>query len=95
VPDYEQCQFCERIFEVALGEGSLIDFDAARRATPLDQHIRREHSKVRLRKGSNYKWVDAAEMKRLAESWAEMRRAAASGTGASKGTRRQSVDNER
>ena len=89
MPDYEQCQFCERIFEVPVGaEGSLIELDSPRRATPLDQHIRTEHHKVRLRKGSNYKWVDAAEMKRLTESWAEMRRAVASGTGPTKAARK-------
>jgi hypothetical protein len=47
---------------------------------PLERHLREEHHKVRLRKGSNYKWVDEAEVKRLEESWAEMRRAVASGT---------------
>jgi hypothetical protein len=84
VPDYEQCPFCDRIFEVPLAGRSLIDLDTARPASSLDRHIRMDHDKVRLRKGSNYKWVDAGEMRRLAESWDEMRRATAAGTRVSK-----------
>jgi hypothetical protein len=90
MPDYEQCQFCERIFQVssATHESPTLLELAPVRISPLDRHIREDHHKVRLRKGSNYKWVDAAEVKRLAESWDEMRRAAKSGAAPAQSARK-------
>jgi hypothetical protein len=54
--DYEQCPFCERIFAAPT---RIYD------SGDLDRHIRTDHHKVKLRKGTNYKWVDAAEMEKL------------------------------
>ncbi|HEV2450219.1 MAG TPA: hypothetical protein VGU43_07440 [Thermoplasmata archaeon] len=56
MPDYEQCPFCESVFQI----------DGKPRNVPLEDHIRADHRKVKLRKGSNYRWVDAAEMERMA-----------------------------
>jgi hypothetical protein len=62
-PDYEQCPVCERVFVVEdlrlRSKGHSLD------PTELERHIREDHHMVKLRKGSNYKWVDAAEMARL------------------------------
>jgi hypothetical protein len=33
----------------------------------LEAHIRSDHHMVKVRKGSNYKWVDAAQMAELAD----------------------------
>jgi hypothetical protein len=60
MPDYEECPFCDLVIEIpskprsALGE--------SRHASMLEEHIRRHHHKVQVRKGSNYRWEDAAEM---------------------------------
>lgn len=62
-PDYEQCPVCDRVFEVEdlrlRAKGQELD------VTELEHHIRTDHRMVKLRKGSNYKWVDAAEMAKL------------------------------
>jgi hypothetical protein len=84
VLDYEQCQFSDRIIEVRPAEGSLIDLETMRRATPRDRHIRGEHPEVRLRKGSNYTRVDASEVKKLSGSWEKVWPVAATSTRASK-----------
>lgn len=67
-PDYEQCPICDRVYEV-----EEVRFRAKGREldpTDLEAHIRNDHHMVKLRKGSNYKWVDAAEMARLAREGA-------------------------
>lgn len=62
-PDYEQCPVCDRVFivEDLRFRPKGREFDP----TELESHIRNDHHMVKLRKGSNYKWVDAAEMARL------------------------------
>lgn len=75
MPNYVECPFCERIFE------DRYTTDDGRRSSPprasirepandrLSHHIEQDHHKVRVRKGSNYKWVDAREIQqRLEES---------------------------
>jgi hypothetical protein len=58
IPEYQECPFCDRIFE----ERGLIS--PVGTPTPLEAHIVRVHKKVRVRKGSNYKWLDQAEVKK-------------------------------
>jgi hypothetical protein len=55
--NYVECPFCDRIFEDRLVTGE----------PPLRRHIEQDHHKVRVRKGSNYRWVDATEVKRRLE----------------------------
>jgi hypothetical protein len=55
MPDYVECPFCDRIF-VAEAFHSLMH------GHPLEDHIRDDHDKVKLRKGSNYRWVDRKEV---------------------------------
>lgn len=59
--EFEQCPFCDKLFEVPLIRPlSLAD-------RPIDKHIKEVHNKVRVRKGSNYKWIDRSEaLKHLA-----------------------------
>lgn len=55
--DYVQCPFCDRVFPEP----------QARKAsgeTPLEEHTVRFHHKVRVRKGSNYRWMDESEVKK-------------------------------
>jgi hypothetical protein len=53
--DYEECPFCDRIFETDVYTGMVHDH-------PLEDHIRTAHDKLKVRKGSNYRWVDKAEI---------------------------------
>ncbi len=53
--DYTECPFCDRIYEDDVYTGLVHQH-------PLDDHIRSEHDKVKVRKGSNYRWVDRAEV---------------------------------
>jgi hypothetical protein len=53
--DYVECPFCDRIYPADSYRGLV-------HAHPLDAHIREDHGKVKLRKGSNYRWVDRAEV---------------------------------
>lgn len=62
-PDYEQCPICDRVFEVE--DVSLRTKGHELDMTELEYHIRTVHRMVKLRRGSNYKWVDAAEMAKL------------------------------
>ncbi len=55
--DYVQCPFCDRLFREpqtrkATGE------------TPLEEHVIAAHRKVRVRKGSNYRWMDKGEARK-------------------------------
>ena len=59
-PEYEQCPFCDKIFEVAAIQ--FVTLSPYR--TTLEKHIVEQHKKVKVRKGSNYKWMDEAEVKR-------------------------------
>jgi hypothetical protein len=54
--DYVECPFCERIFEADAYPGLVHQH-------PLDAHIRTEHRMVKVRKGSNYRWVPEDEVK--------------------------------
>ncbi len=54
--NYVECPFCDRIFE-----------DHFNGEPPLRRHIEEDHHKVRVRKGSNYRWVDVKEVKRRLE----------------------------
>ena len=60
MPDYEECPFCELVIEVPSRPRSA--FGESRHASMLEDHIRRHHDKVQVRKGSNYRWEDAAGM---------------------------------
>jgi hypothetical protein len=53
--DYVECPFCDRIYPADSYPGLV-------HTNPLDAHIRTDHGKVKLRKGSNYRWVDRAEV---------------------------------
>jgi hypothetical protein len=53
--DYVECPFCDRIFEADT-------YPALVHEHPLEDHIRIAHDKVRVRKGSNYRWVDKTEV---------------------------------
>jgi hypothetical protein len=64
-PDYVQCQVCDRVFKVGDPLVSLSGSDRA--MMELEAHIRSDHHMVKVRKGSNYKWVDAAQMAELAD----------------------------
>ncbi len=55
--DYAECPFCGRIFPAETFHGMM-------HLHPLDDHIRSEHDKVKLRKGTNYRWVDRVEIER-------------------------------
>ncbi len=63
MPDYVECPFCVLIFEDP-GENWVHQMGEKK---PLDRHIEQDHHKVRVRKGSNYRWVDAKEVKRRLE----------------------------
>jgi hypothetical protein len=56
--DYEQCPFCDRVFLVEYG--GMVRAISRPGWSPIQQHIQDDHHKVRLRKGSNYKWIDAS-----------------------------------
>ena len=58
--NYVECPFCDRIFEDP-------DLWPPRKEKPLVRHLEQDHHKVRVRKGSNYKWIDAKEVKRRLE----------------------------
>ena len=56
--DYVQCPFCEALFREP----------QARKPsgyTQLEEHVMAMHRKVRVRKGSNYRWMDEAEVKKM------------------------------
>ena len=58
--EFEQCPFCDTLF--AIEPGVRIGSDR-----PIEHHIKVVHHKVRVRKGSNYKWIDRSEaLKHLA-----------------------------
>ncbi len=57
MPEYQECPFCDRIFEVPL-------MAKVGEKTSIDRHIEKEHHKVKVRRGSNYRWLDAAEVER-------------------------------
>lgn len=60
--DYTECPFCDRIFAVD-------EFPGLVHSHPLDDHIRSVHHMVKVRKGSNYRWLPEEEVKaRLRES---------------------------
>jgi hypothetical protein len=54
IGEYEQCPFCELYFEVFRTEAGDL--------ATLNDHIKKSHDKVRVRKGSNYRWVDRNEV---------------------------------
>ncbi len=55
--DYIECPFCPLIFEDPFAWPTF-------KPKPLDAHIMSDHHKVRVRKGSNYRWVDRDEVAR-------------------------------
>jgi hypothetical protein len=55
VTDYVECPFCERVFPAEV-------YHSMMHTHPLEDHIRDDHHKVKLRKGSNYRWVDKKEI---------------------------------
>jgi hypothetical protein len=57
VVDYQECPFCDRIFEVP----QIIKWT---QKTPLEEHIEADHHKLKVRKGSNYKWMDKVQVER-------------------------------
>ena len=59
-PEYELCPFCDKIFEVT----AIRFVISSTYRTALEKHIVEQHKKVNVRKGSNYKWMDEAEVKR-------------------------------
>jgi hypothetical protein len=60
--DYMECPFCDRIYEAEA-------YVALVHQHPLEAHIRSDHHMVRVRKGSNYRWVPEQEVRaRLAAS---------------------------
>jgi hypothetical protein len=48
--DYVECPFCDYIFEEDSYHGLV-------HQQPLDDHIRVTHAMVKVRKGSNYRWL--------------------------------------
>jgi len=64
-PDYLQCPVCDRVFKV--GDPLVRMSGSERTMMELEAHIRTDHHMVKVRKGSNYRWVDAAEMAELAK----------------------------
>ncbi len=54
--DFEECPFCDRIFEA-------VSFKGLVRERPVEAHIRHDHHMVKVRKGSNYRWVPEAEVR--------------------------------
>ncbi len=55
--DYVECPFCDRIFETESYHGLV-------HGNPLEAHIRTDHAMVKVRKGSNYRWISAHEARR-------------------------------
>ena len=56
--EYVQCPFCDALFKEP----------QARKPsgyTQLEEHVMAMHHKVRVRKGSNYRWIDEAEAKKM------------------------------
>lgn len=53
--DYMECPFCDRIF-------SSDAYPALVHTHPLEDHIRSEHRMVKVRKGSNYRWLSQQEI---------------------------------
>jgi hypothetical protein len=66
MPDYEECPFCDLVIEVSPKNVPKSLIGELRHPSMLEDHIRRHHHKVLVRKGSNYRWEDAAEMERRA-----------------------------
>jgi hypothetical protein len=56
IGEYEECQFCGALYEVANFDGNSVSM--------LNDHIKTTHNKVRVRKGSNYRWIDREEVLR-------------------------------
>ena len=71
-PDYLQCPVCDRVFKV--GEPLVRMSGAEVTMGELEEHIRADHHMVKVRKGSNYRWADAAEMAELAKQGAPPRK---------------------
>ena len=61
--EYAQCPFCDKIFAPGMVLVNKVTGD--RTGDEMDEHIVKVHDKVRVRKGTNYKWMDRAEVKRL------------------------------
>ncbi len=55
--DYVQNPFCDRLFREPQARKPSGE-------TPLEEHVITVHHKVRVRKGSNYKWMDESEVKK-------------------------------
>lgn len=60
---YEQCPFCDRIFVEGIILRNRVTGETS--GNDLEEHISTEHNKVKVRKGTNYKWMDLEEVKRL------------------------------
>ena len=52
-----QCLFCDRLFREPQAK-------RASGETPLEERVMSAHHKVRVRKGSNYRWMDESEVKK-------------------------------
>jgi len=59
VTKYAQCPFCDALFKEPQAR-------KASGSTQLEEHVMTMHRKVRVRKGSNYRWMDEAEVKKTA-----------------------------
>ncbi len=55
--DYVQCPFCDKLFKEPQARKTSGE-------TPLEEHVMSAHHKVRVRKGSNYRWMDEAEARK-------------------------------
>jgi hypothetical protein len=56
VTDYEECPICDRLFETDSYVGMV-------HTRPVEEHIRSVHRMVKVRRGSNYRWIPEAEVK--------------------------------
>ncbi len=56
--EYDQCPFCDALLVHEI-------YRWADRDTKLEKHIKEVHKKVKVRRGNNYKWMDAADVQRL------------------------------
>jgi len=71
VIDYEQCPFCDRVFKAQ--KEFVFTPSKGLTLSALEVHIRSDHQKVKLRKGSNYRWVDESDLKHGRYSPTELR----------------------
>jgi hypothetical protein len=54
--EYEECPICDRLFEADAYNGLV-------HTRPVEAHIRTVHHMVKVRRGSNYRWIPETEVK--------------------------------